>query len=111
MIGFAAPKGEKLPEGSLRRAPSLVAWLILSPLIIWLLLFVVAPTAMLTLISFAERDSLGRIIWNFNLQNYVRAFDWVWIKILLESVYYALLTTVICMAIGYPTAYFIGRAP
>jgi len=111
MIGFAAPKGEKLPKGAHHRAPGLLAWLILSPLLIWLFLFVVAPTAMLTLVSFAERDSLGRIIWNFNFQNYVRAFDWVWIKILLESVYYALLTTVICMAVGYPAAYFIGRAP
>jgi spermidine/putrescine transport system permease protein len=35
----------------------------------------------------------------------------VWIKILLTSVWYAFLTTVICVILGYPVAYFIGRSP
>ena len=99
------------PKSRHHRAPGLWAWIFLSPLILWLLLFVIAPTAMLTLVSFAERDSLGRILWNFSFQHYARAFDWVWLKILLDSLYYAFLTTVICLALGYPAAYFIGRAP
>ena len=99
------------PKSRHHRAPGLWAWIFLSPLILWLLLFVIAPTAMLTLVSFAERDSLGRILWNFSFQHYARAFDWVWFKILLDSLYYAFLTTVICLALGYPAAYFIGRAP
>ena len=111
MAGFAAPTGLASPNGAHHRAPGLLAWIILSPLLLWLLLFVVAPTLMLTAVSFAERDALGRIVWNFSLQNYLRAFDWVWLKILLESLYYAFLTTVICMAVGYPAAYCIGRAP
>lgn len=111
MAGFAAPTGVAPPLGAHHRAPSLLAWIILSPLLLWLLLFVVAPTLMLTAVSFAERDALGRIVWNFSLQNYFRAFDWVWLKILFQSLYYAFLTTVICMAVGYPTAYCIGRAP
>jgi spermidine/putrescine transport system permease protein len=65
---------------------------------------------MLTAVSFAERDALGRIVWNFSLNNYARAFDWVWVKILLDSLYYAFLTTLICLVLGYPAAYFIGRA-
>ena len=111
MAGFAAPTGVAPPNAAQYRAPGLLAWIILSPLLLWLLLFVVAPTLMLTAVSFAERDALGRIVWNFSLQNYVRAFDWVWLKILFQSLYYAFLTTVICMAVGYPAAYCIGRAP
>ena len=111
MAGFAAPTGVAPPPGAHHRTPGLLAWIILSPLLLWLLLFVVAPTLMLTAVSFAERDALGRIVWNFSLQNYVRAFDWVWLKILFQSLYYAFLTTVICMAVGYPAAYCIGRAP
>lgn len=111
MAGFAAPTGVAPAPGEHHRAPSLLAWIILSPLLLWLLLFVVAPTLMLTAVSFAERDALGRIVWNFSLQNYFRAFDWVWLKILFQSLYYAFLTTVICMAVGYPAAYCIGRAP
>ncbi len=111
MAGFAAPTGVAPPPGGHHRAPGLLAWIILSPLLLWLLLFVVAPTLMLTAVSFAERDALGRIVWNFSLQNYFRAFDWVWLKILFQSLYYAFLTTLICMAVGYPAAYCIGRAP
>ena len=94
-----------------RRKPGLLAWLILLPLVAWLLLFVVAPTIMLIVVSFAERDALGRIVYEFSLQNYARAFDWVWLKVMLLSIWYALLTTILCMALGYPVAYFIGRAP
>ena len=109
MLGFLAPTST--PKAASHRAPGLWAWIVLSPLLIWLLLFVVAPTLVLTAVSFAERDSLGRIVWNFSVQNYARAFDWVWVKILLDSLYYAFLTTVICLALGYPAAYFIGKAP
>ena len=109
MLGFLAPTST--PIGSTHRVPGLWAWIVLSPLLIWLLLFVVAPTLVLTAVSFAERDSLGRIVWNFSVQNYARAFDWVWVKILLDSLYYAFLTTLICLALGYPAAYFIGKAP
>jgi spermidine/putrescine transport system permease protein len=109
MLGFLAPTSG--PKGSTHRVPGLWAWIVLSPLLVWLLLFVVAPTLVLTAVSFAERDSLGRIVWNFSVQNYARAFDWVWVKILLDSLYYAFLTTLICLALGYPAAYFIGKAP
>ncbi len=66
---------------------------------------------MLVLVSFAERDSLGRIVYDFTIQNYIRAFDWLWLKVLFSSVWYALLTTLICLIAGYPVAFFIGRAP
>lgn len=85
-------------------------WLLLSPMLGWLLLFVIVPTLMLVVVSFAERDSLGRVIFSFNLENYIRAFDWKWLHILGVSVWYAFLTTVICMVLGYPVAYFIGRS-
>lgn len=91
------------------RRPGIAAWLVLSPLVVWLLLFVVAPTLLLVVYSFAERDSLGRIVYNFTWENYIRAFDWKWLKILLISIWYAFLATVICLAVGYPAAYFIGR--
>ncbi|MBU6182113.1 MAG: ABC transporter permease [Verrucomicrobia bacterium] len=110
MAGLAAAPGANDAQ-NYRRAPGLFAWLVLAPLLAWLVLFVVAPTVMLVAVSFAERDALGRIVWIFTTENYVRAFDWLWLKVLLVSVWYAFLTTVICMAVGYPVAYTIGRAP
>ena len=111
MAGLAghppAPADAKL----IRRKPGLMPWLILTPLLAWLMLFIVVPTIMLVVVSFAERDALGRVVYQFSFANYARAFNWVWLKVLAESVWYAFLTTVICMAMGYPVGYFIGRAP
>ncbi len=85
-------------------------WFFLTPMLGWLLLFVIVPTLMLVVVSFCDRDSLGRVVYTFNFDNYVRAFDWKWLKILGISVWYAFLTTVICLVLGYPVAYFIGRS-
>jgi spermidine/putrescine transport system permease protein len=93
------------------RRPGWGAWLFMAPLLVWLILFVVAPAILLIVYSFAERDTLGRVVFNFTWENYLRAFDWKWLKILLDSVWYAFLTTIICMIVGFPAAWFIGRAP
>jgi spermidine/putrescine transport system permease protein len=96
-------------DGTYRRKPGLMAWLVFAPLALWLLLFVILPTGMLVALSFAEQRGLGTIHFTWTLDNYARAFQWTWLKVLLVSVWYALLTTIICMVIGYPVAYFIGR--
>ncbi len=117
------------------RKPGWGAWLFLAPLLLWLALFVVAPTILLIVYSFAERDTLGRVVFTFSWDNYLRAFDWPtlqnlpnalatdgWrglvesyekmlaLRVLIRSVWYAFLTTVICMMLGFPAAWFIGRA-
>lgn len=111
MAGMATASLSAADSKGFRRKPGLAAWLVLSPLLAWLALFIVVPTIMLVVVSFAERDALGRVVYQFSFDNYVRAFNWVWLKVLVESVWYAFLTTLICMAVGYPAAFFIGRAP
>jgi spermidine/putrescine transport system permease protein len=93
-----------------QRRAGLGPWLCVAPMLGWLVLFVVIPTLMLVVVSFCERDALGRVVFSFNIENYIRAFDWKWLRILGVSVWYAFLTTVICMVLGYPVAYFIGRS-
>lgn len=96
---------------SYRRRPGLMAWLVLAPLLAWLVLFVIVPTVMLVVLSFGEQSGMGTITFTFTLDNYIRAFDTTWLKVFGTSVWYAFLTTVICMVIGFPAAFFIGRAP
>ncbi|MDZ4787315.1 MAG: ABC transporter permease [Blastochloris sp.] len=93
-----------------QRHPRLIGWMLLSPLLIWLALFVIAPAAILFVYSFCSRDALGQVVYDFNLGNYARVFDPIYIKILLRSIGYAALTTIICIILGYPVAYFIGKA-
>jgi spermidine/putrescine transport system permease protein len=75
-----------------------------------MVLFVVAPTAILAVYSFCDRDELGRVVFSFTLGNYRRVFDPVYLRIFWRSVEYAGLTTVLCLAIGFPAAYFIARS-
>jgi spermidine/putrescine transport system permease protein len=101
-----------LPEfqGS-QRAAGRRGWLLMSPLLVWMAAFVVAPTLIMFVYSFCTRDELGQVVFDFSLSNYARVVDPTYLKILLLSVWYAAITTAICLVIGYPVAYWIGRAP
>ena len=57
------------------------AWLLLTPLILWLGVFVALPTGLLVLTSFSKRDFLGRVVYDFTLENYLRCFDPTWLTI------------------------------
>ncbi len=92
------------------RTASWRAWLLLAPTLGWLLLFVVAPTAILVVYSFCDRDELGRVVYDFTLDNYRRLLDPVYGRIFARSLGYAALAAGLCVAIGYPVAYAIGRA-
>jgi spermidine/putrescine transport system permease protein len=85
------------------------ASLLLSPAIFWLTCFFLAPLLIVLLYSFAERGPYGSIEWRFTLGNYARFADKLYLCIFLESLWLALLTTVICLLLGYPFAYALTR--
>jgi spermidine/putrescine transport system permease protein len=105
------PNTGQVPDfQGVQRRPGLRGWLLMSPLLLWLGSFVIAPTAIMLVYSFSQRDELGQVVFDFSLENYARVFDATYLKIMLRSVWYAAITTVICLCAGYPVAYFIGRA-
>lgn len=110
MAGISAAAAD-LGASAYKRRPSWVAWLVFAPLAAWLILFVIVPTLTLVALSFGEQRGLGTVEFTFTLENYQRAFNWTWLKVFWTSIWYALLTTGICMVIGYPVAYYIGRSP
>lgn len=91
------------------RRPGLAAWALLSPLLAWLILFVVAPTLILLVYSFFRGEGLGEVRATFTLYNYRRALGGVYLRIFGWSLLYAALTTALCLVIGYPVAYYIAR--
>lgn len=97
--------------GGARRPPRLTGWLLLSPLLTWLLVLVVAPTGFLFVYSFCQRDELGQVVYSFTWENYLRLFDPFYLGILFRSLGYAALTTGLCLVIGYPVGFYIARAP
>ena len=95
---------------SLARRPPWRAKLLFAPLLLWLLLFVVAPTAILLIYSFYTRgDGPGEIVRAFTWENYRRCFAGLYLQTFAWSIGYALLTTALCLAIGFPVAFHIGR--
>lgn len=96
-------------QGSKRR-PGVRGWLLFMPLLVWLVAFVVAPTAIMFVYSFCQRDELGQVVFEFSMSSYGRVLDPTYLKILMNSILYAGLTMGICLVAGYPVAYFIGRA-
>lgn len=98
-------------SSALKTRPGLLSWAALAPLLLWLLLFVCIPTALLIVYGFCGRDGLGRIIYEFQWDNYLRALKAPYPEIFLRSVVFAGLTTLICLILGYPVGYFIGRSP
>ena len=107
------------PDTSGTRRPGLLGWLLMVPMLAWLVAFVVAPTLILLVYSFCQRDDLGEVVYVFTWDNYRRiffdsdtgTFGTTYFTVFIRSIVYAGLTTVICLVIGYPVAWFIGRAP
>ena len=103
--GAAAPT-----TNASQKPPSGAAWLLLAPLLAWLALFVVAPTLIMVVYSFCQRGTLGGVEFRFTLENYAAVLDPAYLWIIVRSVIYAGLATAICLGMGYPVAFVIGRA-
>jgi spermidine/putrescine transport system permease protein len=93
-----------------QREPGRAGWLLLAPLVLWALAFVIAPALIMLVYSFATRGTLGGVVLGFTLENYAGVLDPVYMQIVIRSIVYALITTVLCLAMGYPVAYLIGRS-
>ncbi len=93
-----------------QRQPSRIGWLLLSPVILWAIAFVIAPAIIMLVYSFARRGTLGGVVLAFTLENYASVLDPVYLQIVIRSIFYAAITTTLCLAAGYPVAYLIGRA-
>ena len=76
---------------------------------LWLLLLFAFPICLVLALSFGYVDDLGRAVYASELDNYKDAFNPTYLPVLLRSVLYAVATAALCLAIGYPIAYYIAR--
>ncbi len=101
------------PRGSAR-------WLVAGPPLLYLLIFFAIPVLIMVLASFRTPgefgglsplvDAEGRL--DLTGESYVRFLtETVYAQVFLKSVWYALLTTLLCLAIAYPMAMLIARSP
>jgi putrescine transport system permease protein len=110
---LAVPLRERLPGAR---------WLVISLPFLWMLLFFAVPFAIVLKISFAEAliamppygDLLTRtengITLSLNFRNYLYMVqDSLYVSAYLGSLKVAIISTLLCLLIGYPMAYAISR--
>ena len=80
------------------------------PYVFWIAIFIVIP--MLLIIAYAFTvEGTAFFQGQFTLDNFARFFrDAVFMQVLLRSMRIAILTTLVCLLLGYPSAYAIARA-
>ena len=100
-------------ERDAERAESRRGFLIGLPSLLYLIVLFALPLLIVFVYSFATRSRTGRtILGEWNLASYARLFDPLVMEIGLRSLWLALITTVISLAVGYPFAYYLAtRAP
>jgi spermidine/putrescine transport system permease protein len=87
--------------------------------------FLLVPVLLMAVYSFLTKEFRGGVIWDFTLAAYDQFFlyrglfgdeppalEWTYISIFWRSIWQAGLATLLCLAIGFPTAWFIAtRSP
>jgi len=91
-----------------RHRYSLNGFLLALPTILWLLIFFFAPLWIVLQFSFYSRGPRNTIITDFTDENYVYVTNGLYWDVFERSFEIALYTTLICLFIGYPVAYFIS---
>lgn len=84
----------------------------------WIGAFVILPMLATAVLAFLRRGPLGEIVFQFSLENFRRVlgyglFGWSAdnLMILGRSVILASLTTIVCVGLGYPVAFWIAARP
>ncbi|HKF63935.1 MAG TPA: ABC transporter permease [Dongiaceae bacterium] len=98
-------------------------WGLSAPALVIIGLFGILPLMIMVIYSFLEAGEYGGVVWNFSTDAYVSflfqrdifdgtlAFSPDYLIIYLRSIALAFATTVICLALGFPTAYFMATRP
>jgi spermidine/putrescine transport system permease protein len=87
-------------------------------------IFLVLPVLLMGVYSFLTKEARGGVIWEFSLAAYDQFFinrglfgdeparlEWTYLTVFTRSITQAIVATVLCLAIGFPTAWFIATRP
>ena len=98
-------------------------WL-MAPSWITILIFMLGPVLLMAVYSVLTKEFRGGVIWEFSLASYDQFFfdrglfgdeppklHWTYLAIYVRSFMQAAVATVLCLVIGFPTAYFIATRP
>jgi spermidine/putrescine transport system permease protein len=77
------------------------------PAAFWLIVFFLIPLLFVAAFAFFQRGMYGEIIMSFTFENITRVFDSLYLEIMWKTFVIAIVTTVLCLIVGYPFAYTV----
>ena len=81
------------------------------PGLLYVTLFMTIPLLIIASYTVLKRGRFGGVQWEFTLDSFAKALEPTYLAILGNSLLIATITTVLALALGYPTAYAIARLP
>jgi len=83
--------------------------ILLSPAGLWLTLLLVLPTLVIFELSLVPNIRPGMVVNPSGIDNYLRVFEPINLQVMWRSLLFAVGTTVICLLLGFPVAYWIAQ--
>ncbi|MEH2437601.1 MAG: ABC transporter permease [Nostoc sp.] len=109
MVNFQKSDISKIQELHRPRANWLQPLVLLAPSGIWLLLLLVLPTLIIFQLSLVADIRPGDLVNPNGFKNYIRIFDPLYVQVIVRSLFFAFGTTIICLILGFPVAYWIAQ--
>ena len=72
------------------------------PYVVWMAIFILAPMLLILYYAFTSDGGV-------TVENIVQAASWDNLRVLADSVRFALYTTLLCLLLGYPVAYLLSQ--
>jgi spermidine/putrescine transport system permease protein len=83
----------------------------LGPGLLFTAAFVAVPVLLVLSYTFFDRGRFGGVVYEFGFDNFSRAFEATYRKVLVSSTWIAALSTLVALVLGYPVAYAIAKLP
>lgn len=77
----------------------------------WLVIFGIIPIILLVITSFLGQHPIDFFTVTFSVESYRELFNREYVDVLLRSLKFAAVTTLLCLLLGYPFAWLTGRLP
>lgn len=79
------------------------------PYLLWLAIFIVVPLLLIVVYGLTIGDSQNFSSFSLSLRNLEKFLDPIYLNVLGKSINLAIMSTIICLILGYPLAYIISK--
>ena len=81
---------------------------LVGPYCFWLFILTIIPMFLIMMYAFIQKGN-AITTFSFTLDNFSKFFDPIFVSVLVKSFILGIITTVLCLLIGYPVAYAISK--